>query len=457
MLALARYRAEVRGLAAALGLTTSLVDVSPELLESIARDERELPSYAEQIGEQNRDEPYRRKLSFVWWRLGNDGYGRAEELRADLDVLERSLRAHGGARIADGRLADLRRRVELFGFHVAKLDVRFHARRARREDAARARVARCRRARRRHGSAREPSTRWSCPGRNRPPTCSPSSTSPRRPARASRRCRCSRRSATSTRRPRSSSPCSTSPASPAWSRSAGGGSRSWSATRTPARTAATSRRSGRSSGRRSVSPPSPPSGSVELTIFHGRGGSAGRGGGPTHAAILAQPAGHPPGRLKLTEQGETISFKYGLPGLAYRNLEAALAATLLSAFPEVAGSRPPDGARETLEALSASAFEAYRGARLGGRALRRVLPAVHADRGARPPRDRLTPGAPPRGRGAPQLPPRDPLDLRLDAEPLHPAGLVRLRHRLRRGRRRRSCAASTAAGRSSAPSSRTSR
>ena len=70
---------------------------------------------------------------------------------------------------------------------------------------------------------------------------------------------------------------------------------------------------------------------LELTIFHGRGGSAGRGGGPTHAAILAQPQSHPPGRLKITEQGETISFKYGLPGLAYRNLEAALAATLLAA------------------------------------------------------------------------------------------------------------------------------
>ncbi len=99
---------------------------------------------------------------------------------------------------------------------------------------------------------------------------------------------------------------------------------------------------------------------IELTIFHGRGGSAGRGGGPTHAAILAQPAGHPPGRIKLTEQGETVSDKYGLPGLARRNLEAAVAATLLAAFPDALGNSPPPGGRELLDELSGHAFATFR-------------------------------------------------------------------------------------------------
>jgi phosphoenolpyruvate carboxylase len=99
---------------------------------------------------------------------------------------------------------------------------------------------------------------------------------------------------------------------------------------------------------------------VELTVFHGRGGSAGRGGGPTYAAIVAQPPHAMAGRLKLTEQGETIAFKYGLPGLARRNLEAALAATLLTAFPNRVLPEAPDGARDAIEAVSSLAYDHFR-------------------------------------------------------------------------------------------------
>ena len=99
---------------------------------------------------------------------------------------------------------------------------------------------------------------------------------------------------------------------------------------------------------------------VALTIFHGRGGSAGRGGGPTHAAIASQPASQPPGRMKLTEQGETVSFKYGLEGLARRNLEAALAGTFLATFPEHLPEPPRAGERDVLDRMAASSREAYR-------------------------------------------------------------------------------------------------
>jgi phosphoenolpyruvate carboxylase len=133
-LALTTYAAEVRELAGALGISSALTPASPELAASIARDERELPGYAAELADRNLDEPYRRKLSFVWRRLrnglergGEPGYASASELASDLELLDRSLRSGRSGRVADGRLAALRRRVELFGFHLAKLDVRMHA------------------------------------------------------------------------------------------------------------------------------------------------------------------------------------------------------------------------------------------------------------------------------------------------------------------------------------------
>ena len=72
---------------------------------------------------------------------------------------------------------------------------------------------------------------------------------------------------------------------------------------------------------------------IELTLFHGRGGALGRGGGPANEAVLAQPPGSVDGRFKLTEQGEVIFARYGTPAIAARHLEQMAAATLLASSP----------------------------------------------------------------------------------------------------------------------------
>jgi phosphoenolpyruvate carboxylase len=365
-LVLERYRDEVRELARAIGISSVLAEISPELTDSIARDERELPRYAAELGERNRDEPYRRKLSFVWRRLvnalengGEARYRSATELLADLDLIDRALRAGHAERVADDRLAALRRQVEVFGFHLSKLDVRVHARELDSpSQGVRDIFHAVARERARHGPEALDTVVVSA-------TSSPAdilsalaladetgvelSLVPLFETIADLR--------------RSASVVEALLDEPRFARLvAARGNRlevmvgfsdsgkdggyltaQWEIYCAQEALAGISARR-----------------AVDLTIFLGRGGSAGRGGGPTHAAILAQPPGHPPGRLKLTEQGETVSFKYGLPGLAYRNLEAALAGTLISAFPRVAGVEPPPGARELLGELSERAFETYR-------------------------------------------------------------------------------------------------
>ena len=298
MLLLNRYRGDVRALAAEIGVSSRLTSVSEELLQSILRDEAELAEYAAEIGDQNLDEPYRRKLSFVWRRLQDGAY---DDFAADLDVVDRSLRANRGDRIADGALAALRRRVELFGFELADVEVRVHAR-----------------------DAVEPDERIRALLAAAGKTVIVSGVS----------------SAEDVRRVRSLTPAENVVplfesvealrAAPQIyeellcrevmvgysdsAKDAGYLAAQWEIRSALVALAEVARRRG-----------------TELTVFHGRGGSAGRGGGPTYDAILAQPQGVPPGRLKITEQGETIAFKYGLPELAHRNLEAALAATVLAA------------------------------------------------------------------------------------------------------------------------------
>ncbi|MFT5201792.1 MAG: phosphoenolpyruvate carboxylase [Candidatus Aldehydirespiratoraceae bacterium] len=102
---------------------------------------------------------------------------------------------------------------------------------------------------------------------------------------------------------------------------------------------------------------------IKVMVFHGRGGTVGRGGGPTNSAILGQPAGSVVGAMKITEQGEVIADKYGLPRLAQRNLDLALSAVLEATV----AHRVPRNDEATMaewnnvmEQMSEAAFGAYR-------------------------------------------------------------------------------------------------
>ncbi len=339
-LALDLLARDVLELARAWGISAELVDVDPEV-----------GAVADVPPGQNADEPYRRRLTSIWQRLRADAFQSAEELLAELDLLDRSLRAHGATRVADGGLATLRRRVEIFGLHLAKLDLRTHSKAVREREP---RLLETLRAagglQRRHGTRALDRLIVSM-------TASADDLAAAQALAADAALDVAvvplfetiddlRRADTVMAEHLDRSPAERLEVMVGYSDSGKDGgylAANWEIYRAQERLAALAGERG-----------------VELTVFHGRGGSTGRGGGPTWAAILAQPPAATDGRLKLTEQGETISFKYGLSGLAFRNLEAAVSATYLTAFPRLT-PEPPADARALMDTLAAAALQAYRG------------------------------------------------------------------------------------------------
>ena len=169
---------------------------------------------------------------------------------------------------------------------------------------------------------------------------------------------------------------------------------------------------------------------VPIAFFHGRGGSVSRGGAPTGRAIAAQPAGSIQGRMRITEQGEVVSFKYANRGTAQYQIELLAASvvehTLKSEREEALV--PTAEFDEAMEALSGAAQAAYRQARRPPRPAA-LLPGGEPARGDLPAQPRL-PAGPAVRRALARRPAGDPVGVRLVAEPA-------LRARLVRGRQRR--------------------
>ena len=381
-----------------------------ELAASLAADRQRLPAVAARAQELHASEPWREKLRYVSARLdgalGRDeaGYASAREYEEDLALLARSLEASGLARLAGGRLADVRRRAEVFGFHLATLDVRQHSgvhERAvaellarggspayeRLDDEARTRLLAGLLARAALPGVPDrlslsPETRevldtLEVVGRARrdigPRACERyivsfcNSTSDLlevlflaraarlapdelRPVPLLEQLEDLERGAEIATRMLELEPV----------RVALGGELevmvgySDSGKQVGYVTSQVALRK----AQLAIADVAEVRG-VTLTIFHGRGGAVGRGGGPAKRAILAQPAAALRGRFRVTEQGETITARYGRPEIALRDLEQTVGAVMLAS--SRAGARGDDaGASARAATADRAALAAHR-------------------------------------------------------------------------------------------------
>jgi len=405
--------------------TTDRLGVDDELLRSLDADSGLFPEEARRAEERYARQPYRQKLLYVYRRLGATleasqrawradhvvragTYAGAGELLLDLRLLQRSLRRHGGARLADGRLATLARQAEIFGFHLASLDLRQHS--ARHASAVAEALERYGLVKDFAAAPEEQRARTLTDeilaGRPLAPhrlDFSPETNETIELFRLARRAheRVGSRGIESyvvsmTRGPsdllavlllardagvsdsldvvplfETVADLHQAPATmeklfsnPAYARhlKARGGaqtvmvgysdsnkdggylSANWELHLAQRALAAVCGQDG-----------------VRLTLFHGRGGTVGRGGGPTNRAILAQPPESVGGRLRLTEQGESVTNRYANPALARRHLEQLVHAVLVASGPRPTGSPSRGGAwQQALEGLSPLAEAGYR-------------------------------------------------------------------------------------------------
>ncbi|TME22166.1 MAG: phosphoenolpyruvate carboxylase [Chloroflexi bacterium] len=403
------YRERVRALARDLSQSTSLASVSPQLTDSIQRDETELHDYAATLNPGTREEPYRRKLSFIWRRLTatldeeSGAYRSAEQLAGDLDLVDASLRGHGDRAIADGDLLRLRRQVRIFEFIGARLDVRQHRAvvRAAADEVFHRLGA--------DTSHRRPATlnpppislvasRWSADTGNLLATLSAMAESQRlAPGSAQTLIVSMTETAEDVLEalflaglaglheldadpPRSDldivplferldalerAPVTMDAllSDPVYARQLDGRAgiqevmlgysdsskevgylcAAWALDRAHESIASVVARHGRT-----------------LRIFHGRGGTVGRGGGPTHEAIRAQPAGALDPKIKITEQGEVIHRKYARPETARQNLALVLGAMLEHALMPAEARQANPAWREAMDIVAEESRQRYR-------------------------------------------------------------------------------------------------
>ncbi len=428
------YRASIEKLAQEYSQSLKYSAITTALEESIKRDVAAMPDYDRELGPQTALEPYRRKLSFMWKRLGtllshsNDpdytgkhqetsgepSYSHSSGLLADLELLRASLQADGEHEVTQGRLTTLMRQVQVFGFHFAALDVRQHSERHASalaellsvtgliegdyralDEAERVRVL--------ENLLRDPRVlprhelRLSADTTHILETFDAVRRAQEEFGEKAISCYIISMSRSLSDLLEAQFFCKEAgiiglPIVPLFetiedlrtctdildsafsnelylsylhtchdqqqvmlgysdsSKDGGILTSSWELYSAQLRLAALGERH-----------------AIGITLFHGRGGAIGRGGGPIYEAILGQPPGTVNGRIRITEQGEMLSFKYGLPEIALRNLELVVAGVAESSVPRAKLSANDAGTSVTerwatiMKNLSERAHAHYRG------------------------------------------------------------------------------------------------